>query len=292
MLRFFAALLLLLPLQAAELKVAALHPLLADLVRQVGGDRVEVVDLIGQNGDPHHFSPAPADLAKAKDAKLYFASGMGMESYLPSLRGILGNSAEIIEVGKDFPSLQGGDDHDHDHEGFDPHHTTDPHWWHSTDLFRRAVVVTAEALSKADPAGTAVYQKNAAAYRDKLDNLDRWVRKEVATIPRQKRQLATAHAAFGYFCKDYGFEAIPLQGINGEQMPSPKDLGRLIDELKKHQVAALFPERESNPKILQALTHDTGIKLGEPLLADGATATSYEAMVRHNVEAIVAGLAK
>ncbi|MDB6077008.1 MAG: zinc transporter substrate-binding protein, partial [Akkermansiaceae bacterium] len=259
MLRFLAALLLLLPLSAAELKVAALHPLLADLARQVGGDRVEVVDLVGQNGDPHHFAPAPADLVKAKDAKIYFASGMGLEAYLPSLRGVVGNTAEIVEVGKDFPALQ--EDDDHDHSGHDHHHTTDPHWWHSVDLFRRAAVITAETLSKADPAGAEIYQKNAAEYRDRLDELDRWVRKQIAAIPRDKRRLATAHAAFGYFCKDYGFQAIPIQGVNGEQMPSPKDLARLIDELKAEKVAALFPEKESNPKILQALTKDTGIKL-------------------------------
>jgi len=301
MFRCFAAiLLLLLPGHAAELKVAALHPLLADLARQVGGDRVEVVDLIGQNGDPHHFSPAPADLARAKDAKLYLASGMGLEAYLPTLRGIVGSSATIVEVGKDFPALQGNDDDDdHDHDGgHEPAATapghrpmTDPHWWHSTDLFRRATTVTADAFAAADPEGAETYRKNAAAYREKLEALDRWVRKEIATIPRQDRRLATAHSAFAYFCKDYGFRAIPVQGVNGEQMLSPAALGHLIDQLKEEKVAALFPEKESNPKILQALTGDTGIKLGTPLIADGGTAVTYEDMVHHNVEAIVAGLA-
>jgi zinc/manganese transport system substrate-binding protein len=291
--QLIAALLLSLtgPLAAADLKVATLHPLLTDLAKQVGGERVEIIDLIGRNGDPHHFEPSPEDLQRAADVPLYLASGMGMESYLDSLREILGNKAEIVEVGKDLPSIEGACDHEgHDHGDHD--HGVDPHWWHSVDLFRRATTITATAFAKADPAGAETYQKNAAAYRTKLDELERWTRKEIAKVPRDKRHLATAHAAFGYFCKDHGFEPIPVQGVNREQMPDPKKLAALIAELKEHQVGAIFPEKESNPKILQALTKDTGIQLGEALIADGSTAESYEAMVRHNVAAIVAGLAK
>lgn len=276
---------------AAELKVASLHPLIGDLARQVGGGRVEVIDLIGRNADPHHFEPVAADLQRAAGAKLYLASGMGMESYLGSLRGIVGDKAEIVEIGKDLPSIEGACDHEgHDHG--DHEHEIDPHWWHSIDLFRRATTITAETFAKADPAGAESYTANAAAYRAKLDELERWTRREIARIPRERRHLATAHAAFGYFCKDHGFEPIPVQGVNREQMPDPKKLAALIAELKEHQVGAIFPEKESNPKILQALTRDTGIKLGEALIADGSTAESYEAMVRHNVAAIVAGLAK
>lgn len=276
---------------AAELKVASLHPLIGDLARQVGGARVEVIDLIGKNADPHHFEPVAADLQRAAGAKLYLASGMGMESYLGSLRGIVGGQAEIVEIGKDLPSIEGACDHEgHDHG--DHEHEIDPHWWHSIDLFRRATTITADTFAKADPAGAETYTRNAAAYRAKLDELERWTRKEIARIPRERRQLATAHAAFGYFCKDHGFEPFPVQGINREQMPDPKKLARLIARLKQHQVGAIFPEKESNPKILQALTKDTGIALGTPLIADGSTAGSYDAMIRHNVAAIVAGLAK
>lgn len=279
-----------LPLAAAELKVASLHPLIGDLAKQVGGDRVEVVDLIGVNGDPHHFEPAAADLQKAGDATLYLASGMGMESYLGSLRGILGGKARVVEIGKDLPSIEGACDHEgHDH---DHHHEIDPHWWHSIDLFRRATTITADLFTEADPDGAATYAKNAADYRAKLDELERWTRKQIVRVPRDKRHLATAHAAFGYFCKDHGFEAISVQGINREQMPDPKRLAALVEELKEHQVGAIFPEKESNPKMLQALTKDTGIKLGEPLIADGSTVESYDQMMRHNVTAIVAGLGK
>ena len=120
--------------------------------------------------------------------------------------------------------------------------------------------------------------------------LEKWTRREIAKIPKSQRHLATAHAAFNYFCKDFGFEAHPVQGLNREQMPDSKQLAELIAELKEKKVAAIFPEKESNPKILQTLTTDTGIRLADPLIADGTGVTSYEAMVRQNVTAIVQGL--
>jgi zinc/manganese transport system substrate-binding protein len=276
--------------QAAELKVASLHPLVGDLLRQVGGAKVEIVDLIGANGDPHSFEPAPKDLAAAEGASLYFASGMGMEGYLPRLREILAGRARIVEVGATLPALHGECDHEgHDH-GHGHDHEVDPHWWHSVDLFRRAAGVVADELSAASPENKAVFEANAQAYRMKLDELEKWVKREVIRIPRDRRKLATAHAAFQYFCEAYGFEAYPVQGLNRERMPDAAKLADLIATLKKERVAAVFPEKESNPKMLESLTRDSGIKLGGELVADGRGMTSYEEMVRANVTAIVAAL--
>ncbi len=276
-------------LSAAELKVAVLHPLLADLARNIGGERITVVDLIGPNGDPHHFEPSQEDLKLAEDAKLYLAAGMGLEGYLPKLRAIIADKAQIVEVGATLPALEGACDHEgHNHSHS---HDLDPHWWHSIDLFRRAAGVVADALASAAPAHATFYQENATVYRTKMDTLEIWVKREISKIPRDKRHLATAHAAFNYFCKDYGFTAHPVQGINREQMPDPKQLAELVAELKENQVAAIFPEKESNPKILQTLTHDTGIKLAEPLIADGTGVQNYEEMMRANVSAIVRALA-
>jgi zinc/manganese transport system substrate-binding protein len=277
----------LLSLTAAPLKVAALHPLLGGLAQSIGGEQVEVVDLIGPNGDPHHFDPKPENLRKAEGADLYLISGMGLEGYRPKLKAIIANRATLIEVGSTLPALEGAcEDHDHDHH----HHEIDPHWWHSIDLFRRATGIVTEAMVAASPADEALFRKNAAAYRLHLDELERWAKRRIASIPRDRRQLATAHAAFNYFCKAFGFTAHPVQGLNREQMPSPAQLATLVAELKKNHVAAIFPERESNPKILQTLTQDTGIKLGEPLIADGTGGFGYVEMYRHNVEAIVKGL--
>ena len=276
-------------LHAAPLKVATLHPLLSDLAREIGKEHVEVIDLVGPNGDPHSFQPTPEDLAEAQGARLYLVSGMGLEDYLPKLRGIVASAggADLIDVGATLPALDQEDETDHDHQ----HHTVDPHWWHSVNLFQRAAGVLAEAFASADPEQAAEYRKNATSYRDELGKLERWAKREIAKIPRANRHLATAHAAFNYFCNDFGFEPLPIQGINHEQMPDPRELAILINSLKKSRVMAIFPEKESNPKILQTLTNDTGIKLADPLIADGRGVKNYEEMFRHNVGVIVKALA-
>jgi zinc/manganese transport system substrate-binding protein len=275
-------------LNAAELKVATLHPLLGDLARKVGGANVEVVDLIGPNGDPHHFEPTPADLQRAKGSALFLAAGLGLEADLPALKTIV--PAPIIEVGASLPVLHGGCEHEeHDHHDHEEH-AIDPHWWHSVDRFRRAALVVAEAFAAASPAHAEEFRQNAAAYRESLDALERWARVRLAAIPRDRRQLATAHAAFNYFCADFGFTPIPVAGLNREQSPDPAQLAALVAELKRLRVAAVFPEKESNPKLLQAITRDTGIRPGEPLIADGTAVSSYEKMVKYNVESIVRAL--
>ncbi|RYD25899.1 MAG: metal ABC transporter substrate-binding protein, partial [Verrucomicrobiaceae bacterium] len=111
-----------LAVSAAELKVAVLHPLLADIARQVGGESVEVVDLIGPNGDPHHFEPKPDDLKKAEGASLYLVAGMGLEGYLPKLKAIIANKATLVEVGATLPALEGACDHEDHHHGHDHEH--------------------------------------------------------------------------------------------------------------------------------------------------------------------------
>lgn len=275
---------------AAELKVASLHPLIGDLLRQVGGDRVQVVDLIGEKGDPHSFEPKAEDLSAAGDAALYFVSGMGLENYLPKLEAVLAGNVRIVEVGKTLPALHGSCDHEgHNHDHGDDHEL-DPHWWHSVDLFRRAVGVVADELTKASPEDAATFAGNAATYRTELDALEKWVKRELLRIPKDRRTLVTAHAAFQYFCDAYGFESHSVQGMNREQMPGAVKLAELIADLKKDKVAAIFPERESNPKMLESLTRDTGIKLGGELIADGRGMTSYEEMMRSNVKAIVEAL--
>ena len=281
-----------LPTLSAELKIAVLHPLLGDLANQVGGDLVEVVDLIGPNGDPHHFEPKPSDLQRAQGATVYLVAGMGLESYLPKLKAIIAPNASLIEVGATLPPIEGACDHEASELGEQHHHNLDPHWWHSIDRFRRATGVVADALAAASPKNEVAFRARATAYRQELDGLERWARRELSKVPRDKRHLATTHAAFNYLCKDFGFTPHPVQGMNREQMPNPQELATLIADLKNNHVAAIFPEKESNPKILKTLTTDTGIALGEPLIADGTGGTTYQQMIRQNVGHIVDALTR
>ncbi|TAG10443.1 MAG: zinc ABC transporter substrate-binding protein [Verrucomicrobia bacterium] len=281
-------------LSAEPLKVVVLHPLLGDIARNVGGEQVMVIDLLGPNGDPHHFQPTSEDLKKTGNAQLYLASGKGLESYLPTLREIIGGQATIIEVGATLPSLEGGCDHEEDHDepaGHDHEHGLDPHWWHSIDAFRRATQVVADAFVQAAPEHADEFRASAERYRESLDKLETWSKREIAKIPREARHLATAHAAFNYFCHEFSFTPHSVQGINREQIPDAETMALILKKLKDEQVAVIFPEEESNPKILQSLTADTGIRLGKPLIADGIGMTSYEEMMRHNVNAIVEALA-
>ncbi len=275
---------------AEDLKVVSLHPLIGDLLRQVGGERVEIIDLVGLKSDPHSFEPRAEDLSSAAGAELYFISGMGLETYLPKLEAVLAGEARIIEVGKSLPPLYGSCDHEGHAHGDHTDHELDPHWWHSVDLFRRAAGIVADELAKASPGDAEIFRANAAAYRLELEALEKWVRRELIRIPKDRRILVTAHAAFQYFCDAYGFESHSVQGLNREQMPDAVELAALISDLKKDRVAAIFSEKESNPKMLKSLTRDTGIKLGGELIADGRGMSSYEQMMRANVETIVTAL--
>ncbi len=269
----------------AELRVAVLHPLLGDLAREVGGPEVEVIDLLGADRDPHHFAPTPAQLRDAGKLDLVLACGLGLEADLATLRELL--PAPLIEIGAELPTLAGGCDHpEHQHAPDE----RDPHWWHSVDRFRRAVTVVEKHFTESDPDHAADYASRAQGYRQQLDELGRWVRREVARIPRSKRVLATSHAAFGYFCHDHGFEAVSVQGLTREQMPDAASLARTFAELREQRVTVVFPEKGANPATLRALVHDGGLRLAQPLDADGTYSSSYVEMMRSNVDTIHAGL--
>ncbi len=276
----------------ADLKVATLHPLITDLAKEVGGRHVTVVSLMKPGSDPHAFAPTPGQLASVSDARLILASGKGMETYLDKMSDNLSAGQEILEVGRRVPTLRINAKDDlfvccpaHSSGGIDPH------WWHSISAMRRATSIVADEFAKADPANAAAYKANASAYETRLSQLDSWVKQQVAKIPRKDRKLSTSHLAFGYFCRDYGFKALPVQGLTRERDPSPQYLAESIKTIRKEGIPAIFPEDMANPRVLQAMVAETGVKLGGVLIADGSV-SDYETMIRKNVTAIVAGLAR
>ncbi|WP_081452691.1 metal ABC transporter substrate-binding protein [Verrucomicrobium spinosum] len=281
-----------LPSQAA-LKVAALHPLLGDLARQVGGDKVEVIDLLKPGSDAHHFEPTSKDLASIKGTTLILASGKHLESYLDKLKDSVGPATKIVEVGKPIPSIK----IEAGNELFlcCPAHAAggiDPHWWHSADNMKRAARVLADEFSAADSANAAAYRANAEAAQQKLTALKSWAQQQFAAIPKADRKLVTAHAAFGYFCKEFGFKSVPVLGVGREDEATPKYMVETIKTIRDNNIRAVFPEDQANPKVLQEIVRETGVKVGKPLIADGTSsnATTFEAMLRHNVSAVVEAL--
>jgi len=282
----------------AATKVATLHPILADLAQQVGGANVEVVEILKPGADVHHFEPAPKDLAEMRGAKLLLASGKGMESFLDKLRDSLGAGVKLVEVGEKIPSIPFVE-HEHHHEGKaeeheDHHHgSEDPHWWHSAENMKRAARIVADELSVVDPANAAAYAAGAKAASKRFGELKSWAQKEIAKIDRKDRMLVTAHAAFGYFCKEYGFEPLSVLSIGRSDDSSSKHIAETIEEIREHGIKAVFPEDQANPKVLAEIARSTGVRIGEPLIADGTAkaAHTFETMLAHNVRAIVAALA-
>lgn len=283
----------------AAIKVATLHPILADLAQQVGGANVEVVEILKPGADIHHFEPAPKDLAEMRGTKLLLASGKGLESFLDKLRDSLGAGVKLVEVGAKIPSIPFVE-HVHHHEGakeedHDDHHhgSEDPHWWHSAENMKRAARVVADELSAIDPANASAYAASAKAASKRFGELKSWAQKEIAKVGKKDRLLVTAHGAFGYFCKEYGFEPISLLGIGRSDDASSKHVAETVEEIREHGIKAVFPEDQANPKVLAEIARSTGVKIGEPLIADGTAkvAHTFETMLAHNVRSIVAALA-
>jgi zinc/manganese transport system substrate-binding protein len=278
---------------AGPMQVTALHPLMADLARQVGGERVKVFDLVEEGGNPHRFEPRPADLKTMRASALILAGGKGMETYLDRIEAALGG-VTIMEVGRTIPSLAVGKDAVY---VCCPHHgasTIDPHWWHGIENMRRAARVVAEEFSKKDPEGKKAYYDAAAAYGKRLAELKKWSKAELGKVPRAKRKLVTEHNAFGYFAREQGFEVISVAGLSKEQNTTPQERAKTIASVREASVPAVFPEIGSNSKELEAVAKAAGTKTGEALIADGngkGSSAGFEGMIRHNVNAIVRALA-
>ncbi|MGJ8655899.1 MAG: metal ABC transporter substrate-binding protein [Akkermansiaceae bacterium] len=273
----------------AKVKIATLSPLIADLARQVGGDKVEVIDLIGTYGNPHSFNPTTKTLRKASGASLYIASGKNLEPYLPKLKSLIGSSATMLELGTNIRSLKISSKSST--YVCCPNHSNgvmDPHWWQSIENWRKSANTLESQLSKLDPQNNAYYKARAKAYRAQLYQLNAWAKTQIATIPKSERTLATAHAAFGYFCKDYGFQSLPLRGLNSEQAASPQYIAEAISIIKQKNIKAIFPDESANPKALQAVSKASGIKLAPKIYADSHK--SIIGLFQHNITVITQAL--
>jgi ABC-type Zn uptake system ZnuABC Zn-binding protein ZnuA len=176
----------------------------------------------------------------------------------------------------------------------DPNQTVeDPHWWHSVANEEKAVKIVRDELIKIDPTDKDLFTANAAKFLAKLDALEKWVKKEVAELPRDKRKLVTSHDAFQYFARENGFTIYAIEGINTEDQPSSKRVAELVSTIKAQGVKAIFLEAIENPKVLKEITKETGAKIGGTLCADGlgeGEASTYEGMYKHNVTTIVDAL--
>ena len=269
-----------------KLKVVATFSILADLVNNVGGERVAVATLVGPNGDAHVYQPTPSDAKTLSEAKLVFANGLGFEGWMGRLVQASGTKAPTIVATKGVKPRkmeEGG------------HSETDPHAWQSVANVKIYVANIRDALVAADPTGKATYEANASAYLAKLDALETQVKDAIAKIPADRRRIITTHDAFGYFAAAYGVAFIAPQGVSTETEPSAKDVAKIFRQITAQRVPAVFLENISDDRLMQQIARESGAKVGDKLYSDalskpGAGADTYIAMMQNNIAAFTKAL--
>lgn len=287
-LRWFAKLLLVTSMltpvagYAAPLKVVASFSILGDLAHEIGGDKIAVTTLVGPNGDAHVYEPKPADAVAMTEADLVLINGLGFEGFIERLAQTSATKAQIITASSGVTPIIG--------EGEDAG-KNDPHAFQSIPNVRIYVKNITSALCAADAADCETFKTNASAYDTKLVTLDADVRATIATIPETKRTIITSHDAFGYFGHEYGLKFLAPEGISTDSEASAAGVAALVDQIKSSKASALFIENMSDPRLINQISDETGIKIGGSLYSDALSAidgpaSTYLEMMRSNVKVI------
>ena len=283
------------PLMASEpLPVVASFSILADMVKQVGGSHVVVTSLVGPNSDAHIFDPTPGDAKRLAAAKLVVVNGLGFEGWMNRLIKSSGYKGPVLTASKGvktIPMAQSDHGHGHSHS----HIVPDPHAWQNLLNARQYVQNIQVALSAAMPSQAADFQSRASEYIKQIDALEKSTQARIAAVPMERRRVITSHDAFGYFARAYKVTFYPLQGLSTASEPSAADVVRIVNEIKKNKVTAIYAENISDPRVLERVAKDTGAKIGGTLFADalsepGTPADTYLKMFEHNVSTIVMGI--
>jgi len=266
---------------APRKRAVASTSIIADLVRNVGGERIDVKALVGANSDAHVYSPTPGDAKDIAGAAVVFVNGLGLEGWLPRLVTASGTKAPVVVVSKGVPARRMPDE---EHPG---RSVTDPHAWQSIADAKIYVANIRDALVAVDPPGKAGYEANAQAYLAKLDELDKEVRTAIASIPAERRKIITTHDSFGYFGAAYGMSFIAPEGVSTDSEPSAKDVARIIRQIKQQKIPAVFLENVSDPRLIEQIARETGAAIGGKLYSDALSepagpASTYIDMMRHN----------
>lgn len=274
---------------AGKIRAVATFSILGDLVKNVGGDRVEVSTLVGPNGDAHVYSPTPADAQTISKASIVFVNGLGLEGWMTRLVSSAGGKAVTVTASAGVKPLKMEDE---DKPG---HMVTDPHAWQSVANARLYVANIRNGLIKADPAGKNVYEANATAYLARLAALEADVKAAIAKIPVERRRIITTHDAFGYFGAAYGMKFISPEGVSTESEASAKDVAKIVDQIRREKIPAVFMENISDPRLMEQIARETGAKIGGTLYSDALSkadgpAATYIDMMRNNIRQFGAAL--
>jgi zinc/manganese transport system substrate-binding protein len=304
---------------ADKVKAVASFSILADMVRNVGGERVEVTELVGPNGDAHEFNPTPADAKKLARADIFFVNGLGFEGWMERLETSSGFDGSTVVATKGVKALtveeedehlhdtvpeeHANDDHGHNNHDRDKHAggrhhrhgATDPHAWQSLANGAIYVANIRDGLIAADPEGEAVYKANAKEYLAALRKEDAAVKTALAALPETHRKIIMSHDAFGYFGDAYGLEILAPKGVSTASEPSAKDVAKIIRQIRKDKIPAVFLENVANARMLEQIAKESGAQIGGTLYSDALSeadgpAPTYIDMFKYNAKTLTTAL--
>ena len=270
------------PAGPQKLIVVTTLTVLADLIEQVGGDKVRVKALVPPGGEVHTYQPTPDDIKSVARAKIVFYNGAHLEDWIDeTIRSAGKLNLPIVVLSEGLSLLREGN-------------APNPHLWLDVRNAKAYVEKIRDALGKVDPANAGYYADRAGSYLAQVDDLDKWIQAEVDKIPPARRKLVTFHDAFPYFAKRYGFSLHGVLVASPGKEPSARELTALARRIKREQVPAVFAEAQFNPKAMEVLASDTGVRvitnLYNDTLSTSPEANSYVAMMKHDVTQIVSAL--
>ncbi|AWB07623.1 metal ABC transporter substrate-binding protein (plasmid) [Azospirillum humicireducens] len=289
--------LLALPALAEPVKVVATFTILGDMVRQIGGDEVAVTTLVGPDGDAHVYEPTPADARALGTANLVVVNGLGMEGWIDRLVKASGYKGQVTVTSTGVKPIAGEEEHDEaGHEEHGHGHAHDPHAWQSVANAKIYADNILKGLVAAAPAKADTLRANHAAYKAKLDAVEAEIKAALKPIPRKDRKIVTSHDAFGYYGKAYGVTFLAPVGMSTEAEASAGDIARLIRQIKKEKIKAVFVETIADPRLLDQIARETGARIGGRVYSDALSAAdgpaaTYIDMMRHNLSQFTKALA-
>jgi len=266
--------------------VVASTTFLADIAQNVAGDRLQVESLLPLGADPHSYQPIPQDVAKVAKSDLLIINGAEYEHFMENVLENAGGERTVVEASAGLKAR----------EEAGSEHGIDPHFWLDPNFVITYVENIRDGLLALDPEGADVYNSNAQSYILQLQELDRWIREKVNSIPVERRLLVTNHDSLGYFAERYGFTVIGtvVPGFSSDAAPSAQQMAALIDQIKASGAPAVFLDAAESTTLANQIASDTGVTVVTDLyfgsLTDGPPAGTYIDMMKHNVTRIAEAL--
>lgn len=287
------------PAPSGKLQVLASSTILADLARQVAGDRAEVSALLPVGTDPHAYEAVPSDVAKIAASQVLLINGLEYEHFLESLLENADGERLTIIATQGLPPHEMEEEHEageHAEGEEHAHEAGDPHMWLDPNLVITYIENIRAGLTQADPAGAETYRANAQAYTAELKELDVWISAQVSGIPAERRLLVTNHEAMGYFAERYGFTIVGavIPSLSSGAAPSAQQMTELVNQINASGAPAIFLGEVENPNLAAQIGQETGATVVQGLyletLTNGEPAGNYLALMKYNVELILNAL--